>query len=509
MPWELRERNGQTCVFKQGEDTPVKGGCHDKREDAVKHLRALFAAEPNTMKYSIVELGEDVLIDDADDPNLKWVKAWRYSTWDHPRYGTVEITPERGQRFKEHFENGSLGREHLINYEHGIDPAKGGKAGGSILDIDPRDDGIYYKVRFTDNALKEIEAGEWRYLSPEYDDWVNPETGVLFEDMPFDLALTNQPFFKGLPPLNFSEVFIEQPKSFAVWSTAFINDLPDSCFLYISPGGKKDGEGKTTPRSLRHFPYKDSNGKIDLPHLRNAIARIPQASIPAGLKDSLQARARRLLSGAGGNPKGGKSVDELLRQFAERLGIELAEDATEEQVLSAAEDLNKTIEPLRKAKVDGERARTFREAFPDEYKEMQKLREGRVETEARAFSENYRRFTIKAGDSEYKSTMGFSEVVIDEIAEIYKKFSDRTTTPVDLRNLLDLIGDKGIVDYSEHGSSRTLTDKQWNEDPKIAFSEAVQAVMTEDDLQYEAAITVAKGKFPELYEAYQRAIPQR
>ena len=31
----------------------------------------------------------------------------------------------------------------------------------------------------------------------------------------------------------------------AVWSTAFVNNLPDSSFLWIAPGGKKDNEGKT------------------------------------------------------------------------------------------------------------------------------------------------------------------------------------------------------------------------------------------------------------------------
>jgi hypothetical protein len=56
----------------------------------------------------------------------------------------------------------------------------------------------------------------------------------------------------------------------AVWSVAFINNLPDSAFLYVE-AGEKDAEGKTTPRSKRHFPYKDADGSVDLPHLRNAL----------------------------------------------------------------------------------------------------------------------------------------------------------------------------------------------------------------------------------------------
>lgn len=84
----------------------------------------------------------------------------------------------------------------------------------------------------------------------------------------------------------------------AVWTTAFVNDLPDSAFLYIEPGGEKDAEGKTKPRSLRHFPVRDKSGAVDAAHLRNAIARIPQ-STAEGLTDDrkreLQDRARRML----------------------------------------------------------------------------------------------------------------------------------------------------------------------------------------------------------------------
>jgi len=84
----------------------------------------------------------------------------------------------------------------------------------------------------------------------------------------------------------------------ATWKRAYINDLPDSCFLYVE-SGDKDDEGKTKPRSKRHFPYKDASGKVDVPHLRNAIQRIPQSNAPglsAEKKTQLQNRARRMLA---------------------------------------------------------------------------------------------------------------------------------------------------------------------------------------------------------------------
>ncbi len=57
----------------------------------------------------------------------------------------------------------------------------------------------------------------------------------------------------------------------AEMTAASINDLPDSAFAYIEPGGKKDSGGKTVPRSLRHFPIHDAD------HVRNALARAPQS----------------------------------------------------------------------------------------------------------------------------------------------------------------------------------------------------------------------------------------
>ena len=65
------------------------------------------------------------------------------------------------------------------------------------------------------------------------------------------------------------------------------NNLPDSDFAYISPGGHKDSEGKTTPRSLRHLPIPDAA------HVRNALARLNQTDIPPAAKKEALAKIKR------------------------------------------------------------------------------------------------------------------------------------------------------------------------------------------------------------------------
>lgn len=84
----------------------------------------------------------------------------------------------------------------------------------------------------------------------------------------------------------------------AVWTSTA--DLPDSCFLFVE-SGEKDAEGKTTPRSLRHLPYKNASGEVDLPHLRNAISRANQVKLKDGSTiseskaNAIKAKAQKIL----------------------------------------------------------------------------------------------------------------------------------------------------------------------------------------------------------------------
>jgi phage head maturation protease len=77
-----------------------------------------------------------------------------------------------------------------------------------------------------------------------------------------------------------------------------INDLPDSAFAYIEAGGTKDSEGKTVPRSKRHFAIHDAD------HVRNALARIAQGA------------------------EFGKEAMPKVKTAAKKFGINVADDAS-------------------------------------------------------------------------------------------------------------------------------------------------------------------------------------
>jgi hypothetical protein len=99
----------------------------------------------------------------------------------------------------------------------------------------------------------------------------------------------------------------------AEMKAAAINDLPDSAFAYIESGGKKDAEGKTTPRSLRHFPLNDAA------HVRNALSRAPQS------------------------PFGGKAMPKI-RAAAKKFGIDVAKEAAMAVAAVAKDDMGPELD---------------------------------------------------------------------------------------------------------------------------------------------------------------------
>ena len=83
---------------------------------------------------------------------------------------------------------------------------------------------------------------------------------------------------------------VKEESKGAKLTTKQVNDLPDSDFAYIAPGGKVV-DGKTEPRSLRHLPIPDAA------HVRNALARLSKTHIPEAAKKSalrkIKSRAKK------------------------------------------------------------------------------------------------------------------------------------------------------------------------------------------------------------------------
>lgn len=121
----------------------------------------------------------------------------------------------------------------------------------------------------------------------------------------------------------------------APMTTQSINDLPDEDFAYIEPGGKKDAEGKTTPRSLRHFPIHDAE------HVRNALARL--SSSPFGPKARPKVLAAAAKFGIKVSGDGSSALEDALHAEMDAMERQLAEDRGEITTDAGIVELEQTL----------------------------------------------------------------------------------------------------------------------------------------------------------------------
>lgn len=220
-------------------------------------------------------------------------------------------------------------RDLPLDWEHATEvrapDGKTAPAAAWIDQLEIRDGGaIWGHVKeWTPKGAESVRNKEYRYISPAF--LFKKATKVITDII--SAGLVNRPALD-MPAI------ARQRALAAEWTTAYINDLSDSAFLYVESGGKKDEDGKTVPRSLRHFPYKDESGAIDLPHLRNAIARIPQSKIPGLSADDLrrlQEKARRLLSQAQARAEDIMDREKLIKLLG------LNAEATDDDITAAIE----------------------------------------------------------------------------------------------------------------------------------------------------------------------------
>ena len=103
----------------------------------------------------------------------------------------------------------------------------------------------------------------------------------------------------------------------AQMSSADINNLPDSDFAYIEPGGTKDPSGKTVPRSKRHFPIQDKA------HAQNALSRAPQSPYGKLAMPKIMAACKKFgidvsddhMAGRNYDTEGGQGMAAVERRF--------------------------------------------------------------------------------------------------------------------------------------------------------------------------------------------------
>lgn len=383
----------------------------------------------------------------GDKQNQLWVQMYPYATWSHPIYSDTKVDKTIAEQMVQNFNDGVTGKKAIVNYDHGQDPAKGGKAAGEIIKQEAREDGLYGLVQFNDIAKAEIDNGEWNYWSTtHYDTWTNPITQAEHEFVTDGGALTNTPYVRGMLPLNFSEVMIADP------------DL------------------------LVHTEVVDDNNTV----------------VPPVIDDKID--------------EGGE-MNELEKQLRAALGLSDTDD-----LLAHVTEMNTEIAPLRELKKEHSDKKTFSEQYPDQAERLEKLEAESRATFAKTFSDKYvtKRVVNKTGEGDDEktetTTLGFSGLVLEEIKNMAKEFSDGKGTLETFTKVVDTILDNGIVDYGTKGSSRedeteAVVPAGDHVGVRKQFSDLINKIVEEDKLSFDDAYIEAAKREPALYQAYREKKP--
>lgn len=508
MPYEVKKNSSKFCVYKKGASTPIKGGCHPTREEAIKHLRALMVNVPDAKRASesvIFDVSRTFAEADLENAGVVWIEAMPAKTWHTAQYGDVAITPEKLHRFVENFKANVRGQEIATDYEHGLDPAKGTKASGWYRDFDvrPNDNGtlsLWAAVEFTETAKQELKDKEWKYFSLDWYDYYNhPETNELHEDVVVGGGLTNRPVAKGMVPINFSEVFIAS------------GDLP------------ADVTGKTLSEVFDEV--------ADLEHSEPGTGNPPQPREQESDDSAIDSGSRRdPLPVPREDMEASVMTDEQLKALKELFCIKDADtDALVEKAKEIAEG-NKTFservteleaelaDTKKKLPKDTQAELKFAEQYPDEHKRMVELENVNRVNSAKTFSESIMRFSEPDGEKSKPTNFGLSGLALQTIEEAHKKFSEGTGTLADFEGAVSSVVNNGIVDYGEHGSSKQkdVPDVDTSATPggiasnRKAFAELVNSKRLEaaeagNEMSLQDAIREVTRENPELAAAYRQS----
>jgi HK97 family phage prohead protease len=328
VPWGVGKRD--SCPASKPwavyvKDTGKVVGCHRTEQRALAHQRALYANEPAASRQS-----RSVLMREQMTVPVEWKTAAGGNAGELEGYASVFGNVDADGdvvlpgAFRKTLADWSRSKQPLpLIADHELTTAG---VIGSVRQAKEDGVGLWVRAGFSSDPkaqsvrTKMIE-GHLKGMSFTYQAVKHYMGQVAGKSARFlqELKL----FEATVTPFPMNELATAAAK--AAMSSAAVNDLPDSAFAYIEPGGKKDAEGKTTPRSLRHFPVHDEA------HARNALARAPQSPFGKQAMPKILAAARKF------GIKVSESASLDFAQFADAMSKALG--ITFEPAAKAAADL--------------------------------------------------------------------------------------------------------------------------------------------------------------------------
>lgn len=152
------------------------------------------------------------------------IQIMRTGSFKHPQYGDFTITPDDLQEIVKNFADNVRGQQIPIDVNHDHRAAVGWMSSLSVVDGDK----LFATPDWTDDGARSVKNGEYRYFSPHFGPWEDPESGKKYRLVLMSGAVTNLPFLKNMEPLSLSELEsrrLEQKGAHVELTEAQIADL--------------------------------------------------------------------------------------------------------------------------------------------------------------------------------------------------------------------------------------------------------------------------------------------
>lgn len=445
-----------------------------------------------------------------------WVEAMPARTYQTPFYGEVPITVDKLANFVNNFKSNVRGQEIPVDFEHGLDRAKGDKAAGWFKDVkvdvssdDPKQFSLWALVDFTNEAKDEIKDKQWKYVSLDWEDEWQDNDGKKFSDVIAALGLTNRPIAKKTLPINFSEKMWKEldDEDKKLFANVVIDRLNES----------KEWEHSEPGTGNPPAPKTDEDGSDD-PAITGGW-RVPTPA-PEGTPQGAVARVD------------GRQIAKAVKEGRKMAGTEFVLPETEARDLFHALDLDSDTKPadvveaikikfsehaaLTQKQEATEQEKKFAEQYPQYWAEHNKLMARDRDNAAIKFSEGVKTIRKPEGYGLKDTKQGLSMEALNSIVAVHKKFSEGTVTVDDFEDVLKKIVNGGIVQFGELGSSGAddevpsvdTTTAEGIAGAKKLFSEVLTRIQGENpDKDFRWALTEASKKHPDLAEASKQALP--
>lgn len=264
----------------------------------------------------------------------------------HAQYGLLNFTRERLAEMQRNFDQRVRHIDIALDVDHDQGAATGWLEQLQFREADAATQtpaGLWALVRWTPKGAELLKDEIYRYFSPEFGPWDDPETGEHFDNVLCGGALTNRPFLKTMPNVQLSEreaaatllrlydaagrsAIRLAEVSTKSWASVAKAKLPASCFLIVGDPAKKatwklpvyEGAGEIGADGMytKRGPLNVHAVRAALDAIGGARSGSPMTGVSADIKARLERWIQRYGSSGNGGNKAANSNGKTGKQRA-------------------------------------------------------------------------------------------------------------------------------------------------------------------------------------------------